>query len=628
MQRSEAEETYGIHRWGAGYFSVGDEGHLRVHPTKEPEVWIDLPTVLDRLKQRRVRTPFVLRFPQMIATQLDELHGAFAHAIEEFEYAGAYRGVFPVKVNQMQPFIDGLVQAGKKHGYSLEAGTKPELGLVLASGQPPGTLVICNGYKDNAYIDLALAGVSLGYRVVIVVEKFHELGLVMKRAKKIGVRPLIGLRLKVHARGTGKWARSGGEGSKFGLTTAEMLEAVRVMRADDWLEQLTLLHFHIGSQVTDIRRIKSGVSEGARFYASLRKQGVPIEFLDVGGGLGVDYDGSRTASDSSVNYSLQEYANDVVWSVMEICAETGVPMPDLVTESGRAISAYHAMTIFSVDEAQTTPIDVPLPELPATPDRTVVDLLATHEEISAKNFMECFHDTLALVEQLHMLFKLGQLSLEERATGEAVAARIYQDVVYFAKTSSRRVPEDVEQLEQDISTKYVCNFSIFQSLPDSWAIGQLFPICPIHRLDEFPTEWATICDITCDSDGKVNKFGGVREDHDAIRLHKLDGRPYHLGAFLLGAYQDVMGSFHNLLGETDEAEVVVGGPGDARVTLGRCRGQTSIEVLEQFGHRRREMRAQFTQLLDNAEKNGVSDTERRRALRAFRAVMNGRPYLT
>ena len=629
MEVSEAEETYGIHRWGAEYFAIGDDGNVRVHPTKDPNVWVDLMDVVGRMRRRRVRTPFVLRFPQMIDTQVSELHRAFSHAISEFGFAGAYRGVFPVKVNQMQPFIEGLVQSAKAHGHGLEAGTKPELAMVLAAGLPTGSLVICNGYKDAGYVDLALAGVSMGYQVVIVVEKYHELGLVMKRAKRAGVRPWIGLRLKVHARGTGKWARSGGEGSKFGLTTYELLESVEAMRRADWLGELKLLHLHIGSQITDIRRIKKGVMEGARFYAALRQKGIDIKFLDVGGGLGVDYDGSRTASDSSVNYTVQEYANDVVWSVQEVCHEVGVPVPDLVTESGRALSAYHAMTIVAVDETQTRPVDVPLPELPPDADRTVLDLLATKAEIGQKNFMECFHDTVALVEQLHMLFTLGQLSIEERAVGEATAAQIYLDVLYYAKSSPRRMPEEIEELEKDCAAKYVCNFSIFQSLPDSWAIGQLFPICPIHRLHEAPTVWATICDITCDSDGKIDKFGDVREDHDAIRLHSLNGKPYYLGIFLLGAYQDVMGNFHNLLGETDEAEVDVKGPGDARITLGRCRGQTTVEVLEQFGHRRREMRDRFLAQLDAAvERGSVGEEERRRASRAFRAAMNGRPYLS
>jgi arginine decarboxylase len=629
MEISQAEETYGIHRWGAGYFSVGDSGLLRVHPTKQPDVWVDLMDVLLRMRRRRARTPFVLRFPQMIDKQVSELHDAFSRAIAEFGYDGAYRGVFPVKVNQMQPFIQGLVDSASAHGHGLEAGTKPELAMVLASGLPVGSLVICNGYKDAGYVDLALSGVTLGYQVVVVVEKFHELGLVMKRAKRAGVRPLIGLRLKVHARGTGKWARSGGEGSKFGLTTYELLEAVEEMRRQGWLDQLKLLHLHIGSQITDIRRIKKGVLEGARFYASLRERGVDLQLLDVGGGLGVDYDGSRTASDSSVNYSVQEYANDVVWNVKEVCEGAGVPMPDIVTESGRALSAYHAMTIFAVDETQTKSVQVPLPDLPEDADRTVLDLLATKSEVSPKNFMECFHDTLALVEQLHMLFNLGQLSIEERAIGEATAAQIYRDVLYFAKTSGRRMPEEIEELEKDCAEKYVCNLSIFQSMPDSWAIGQLFPICPIHRLDESPTVWATLCDITCDSDGKIDKFGDVREDQDAIRLHELDGNRYYLGAFLLGAYQDVMGNFHNLLGETDEAEVVVEGAGEARVTLGRCRGQTTIEVLEQFGHRRREMRSRFLERLEAAAEEGnVPEEERLRAFRAFRSAMNGRPYLS
>ncbi len=628
MEPLEAEELYGIHRWGAGYVSIGDGGNLRVHPTKQPDRWVSLMDVVDQLRTQRVRAPVVLRFPQMIRTQIAELHGAFRKAIANFSYEGRFRGVFPVKVNQMQPFVDGLVEAGKPYGYSLEAGSKPELAMVLAVGLPAGSLIVCNGYKDADYVDLALAGVSLGYEVVVVVEKYHELALVMRRAKRAGVRPLIGLRLRVHARGTGKWARSGGDSAKFGLTTAELLAAVEDLRAAGWIAQLKLLHFHIGSQITDVRRIKRGVEEGARFYAALREKGVDIRILDVGGGLGVDYDGSRTASDSSVNYTVQEYANDVVWSVKEVCEGAGVPTPDLVTESGRAISAYHALTVFAVDEAASAKAKVATPVLPEDADRIVLDLLETAEEIGKKNYLECFHDTIALTEQMHMLFNLGRLSLEERAVGEAAALRVFRDALAFAKSSGRRMPEEIEELEQATATKYVVNMSVFQSMPDFWAIQQLFPICPLHRLEERPTVWATLCDITCDSDGKIDKFGDVREDRDALRLHALNGKPYYLGAFLLGAYQDVMGNFHNLLGETDEAAVEATGPGEANVVLGRCRGQTSIEVLEQFGHRRKELRERFVaRLTAAATERGLDEDAQKRALAAFRKVMNGRPYL-
>ncbi len=629
MKPSEAEELYGIHRWGAGYFDVGDDGNLRVHPTRTPDLWFNIVDVVDRLRKRRIRTPVVLRFPQIIATRVAELHDAFSKSIAEYSYSGRYRGVFPVKVNQMEPFIRGLIDAGREHGYSLEAGTKPELLMAFSSGLPRGSLVICNGYKDTAYVELALAGMTLGYEVVIVIEKLHELQLVLRVAKRLGIKPWLGVRVRIAARGTGKWARSGGDASKFGLSTTEILAAIEKLRAEGWEDQLRLVHFHIGSQITEIRRIKQGVLEGVRFYAALRARGFEeLRYLDVGGGLGVDYDGSATASDSSVNYTLQEYANDVVYSVHEVCQESGVPEPDIISESGRAVSAYHAMTIFSVEETQTKSLPVSPPPLTDEADRCVHELSEIGAEIGRKNFIECYHDTLALVEQLHVLFKHGHISLEERAVGETAAAQILKDVVYYARLSGRRIPEEIEELEQDTSTKYVCNLSIFQSMPDHWAIGQLFPICPIHRLDERPTEWATIADITCDSDGKIDKFGDVREDQEAIRLHELNGKPYHLGAFLLGAYQDVMGNHHNLLGETDEASVVVTGAGEADIALGRSGLQNCAQVLELFGHRRREMRDRFMEGLAWAEENGASEESRRKALGTFRKILNGSPYLT
>ena len=632
MKPSEAEELYGVDRWGAGYFSVGTDGRLRVHPTCDENVWVRLTDCIDELRSQRLRPPLVLRFPQMIAHRVDRLQSAFRSAIEEYGYRGSYRGVFPIKVNQTEAFVSGLVDAGRQRGYSLEAGTKPELLLALSSGLPRGSLIVCNGYKDAAYVELALAGTALGHEVVLVVEKPHELDLILKTAVRLGVEPRLGLRVRVHARGTGKWAKSGGDASKFGLSTDEVLATVKRLEDEDRLGWLRLLHFHIGSQVTQIRRIKHGVLEGARFYAALRARGVPIDTVDVGGGLGVDYDGSRTASDSSANYTVQEYANDIVWSIGEVCTADGVPHPDIVTESGRAVSAYHAMTLFTVEQSATArraeaaagAIVDPGPDA----DRCVRELIEVADEVGPRNFMESYHDTLALLDQLLLLFQHGHVSLEERAAGEAAARRVLQDVVYFAKTSGRRVPEEIEELQQDTARKYVCNFSVFESLPDHWAIGQLFPVCPLQRLDEKPTVWATIADITCDSDGKIAAFGGVREDQDAILLHELDGRPYHVGVFLLGAYQDVMGNHHNLLGETDEASVVVTGPGEADVGGRIQRGQDSGDVLEEFGHRRAGLRGRFNELVDESAAHGTDEATRKRALAAYRRVLNGTPYLT
>ncbi len=630
MTPSEAEDLYGIHRWGAGYFAVGDDGHLRVHPTKEPELWVDLFQVIEKLRRKNNAPPIILRFPQIIGTQVRLLHEAFQKSMAEFEYDGVYRGVFPIKVNQMEPFISELVRAGKPWGYGLEAGTKPELAVALSAGLKQGSLIICNGYKDRAYVELALSGISLGYDVILIVEKYYELDLILKCARRMGVRPMLGLRLKVAARGTGKWERSGGTASKFGLTTAEILRAVDVCTEKGYADCIRLLHFHIGSQITDVRRIKQGVREGARFYALLRQKGcTALEYLDCGGGLGVDYDGSHTASDSSCNYSLREYANDVVYTVKELCDESGVPVPNLVTESGRAVSAYHCLAVWGVEEQQTIAAPVAVPEITEGFDRCIQELAATARDVGPKNYGECYHDVVQRIEEMHMLFNLGRLSLEERACGEALVKTALADIVYFAKASGRRIPEEIEQLEKDIAQKYVCNMSIFQLMPDLWALGQLFPIAPIHRLDEKPDQWTTLVDITCDSDGKIDKFGDVREDQDALRLHKLRKEPYYLGAFLLGAYQDVMGDFHNMLGETKEAIVLAAGPGEAEIYPVKVKCQRTGEVLELFGHRNKDLRARFDAAMERARNNLDADRAQvKQAERAFDRVLAGTPYLT
>jgi arginine decarboxylase len=630
MTPSEAEDLYGVHRWGAGYFAVGDDGHLRVHPTKEPELWIDLFQVVEKLRRKNNAPPIILRFPQIIGTQVRLLHEAFQKSIAEFEYEGEYRGVFPIKVNQMEPFISELVRAGKPWGYGLEAGTKPELAVALSAGLKQGSLIICNGYKDRAYVELALSGITLGYDVVLIVEKYYELDLILKCARRMGVRPLLGLRLKVAARGTGKWERSGGTASKFGLTTAEILRAVDVCTEKGYADSIRLLHFHIGSQITDVRRIKQGVREGARFYALLRQKGcTDLQYLDCGGGLGVDYDGSRTASDSSCNYTLREYANDVVYTVKELCDESGVPVPNLVTESGRAVSAYHCLAVWGVEEQQTVAQPVDVPELTEGFDRCIQELASTARDVGPKNFAECYHDVVQRIEEMHMLFNLGRLSLEERACGEALVKKALADIVYWAKVSGRRIPEEIEQLEKDIAQKYVCNMSIFQLMPDLWALGQLFPIAPIHRLDERPEVWTTLVDITCDSDGKIDKFGDVREDQDALRLHRLRKEPYYLGAFLLGAYQDVMGDFHNMLGETKEAIVLAAGPGEAEIYPVKVKCQRTGEVLELFGHRNKDMRARFDAAMERAKNNLDADRAQvKSAERAFDRVLAGTPYLS
>ena len=578
----DAIRLYGIDSWGAGYFDVNEKGHLTVRPSRD-ERSLDLFELVGRLRKRKVRSPMLLRFPQILRNRVEELFGAFQKSISEYSYGNRYLGVFPVKVNQKREVVDELVDAGRDKGMGLEAGSKGELAIALSHKLHPDALIICNGYKDAPYVRMALRGVELGKRVFLIVEKPAEIGLILRVAKELGVAPLIGMRIRLHARGSGKWEKSGGQAAKFGLTTQEVLEAVEELKRGDALSSFRLLHFHVGSQIPEIKRIKNAIKEGARVYAKLRAAGAPLEILDVGGGLGVDYDGSKTSYEASMNYTLQEYANDVVYIVREICGTEGVPEPAIVSESGRALVAYHSLLVCEVrgqNSSITNAADLMVPQ-------DVHDVLREMKEIldgmTRKNHREYFHDALEKREELYGLFDLGYLSMRERALGERLFDAISRTAVRFAK-EDRFIPEEFEDLDKKLVTKYIANFSVFQSIPDSWALDQLFPVVPIHRLGEEPTSRATLCDVTCDSDGEVDRFVDMRDVKDALELHELDGKPYYVAILMIGAYQDVLGDYHNLFGIVDEAHIVVGAGKKGSKVLAIQPGDRAKDVLRLFSY--------------------------------------------
>lgn len=552
---SDSLKLYNIENWGDQYFSINPSGNVTVHPRRGEGPGVDLMSVIQEARDEGLGLPIVVRFQDIIRHRVVTLNEAFRKTIAESGYRGKYTGVYPIKVNQMREVVEEIIDAGRPYSYGLEAGSKAELTAVVAMNLPPEALVICNGYKDYAVIKTALMGVKLGKKAIIVVEKLSELYHVIAVSRELNVTPLIGIRCKLYSKGSGKWESSGGEFAKFGLTTPEILEAVHVLKREGLTDSFKLLHFHVGSQVTDIKTVKDAVKEGSRIYSKLRKMGLNLEFLDVGGGLGVDYDGSRTSFDSSMNYSLYEYVNDVVYSIQEICQAEGVPEPSIVTESGRATVAHHSVLIVNVFgsiEVGETPF-----ALQETSDENAVvkEMRYLAKHLTHKNLLEHFHDAVQRKEEALSMFKLGFLSLEDKAKIEHLFWQICK-VIYRNASGLKYVPDEVEALGKQLADQYLCNFSIFQSLPDHWAIQQLFPVIPLHRHDEEPVRPATLVDITCDSDGKFSKFIDLQDIKDTVPLHTLrSGEPYYLGFFLTGAYQDIMGDLHNLFGRVNEVHV-------------------------------------------------------------------------
>ncbi len=551
-----ATSTYNIDRWGAGYFAIGHQGNLQVTPLMGQGGSIDLMDVVAEAKEQGLAFPLVIRFQDLLRHRVQTICKAFSAAINEAGYQKPYRGVFPIKVNQLREVVEEILDAGEEFHFGLECGSKPEMFAAMAVHRDPESLIICNGYKDAIFIQNALMGRKLGKQIILVVEKLEELRQIVEISREVGVEPMIGLRARLQSKGAGKWATSGGENAKFGLSTAEIVTASEYLKKEGLAHCLRLMHFHVGSQVPDIVTIKRAVREGARFYAKLQKMGHDLGYLDVGGGLGVDYDGSRTAFDSSTNYTLHEYARDIVYNIMDVCDSEKVPHPTIVSESGRAIVAHHSVLVVeafgAIEKDGGNGAQV---EVTAEDAKLVQDIGETHRTLSKENRLEALHDAAQYKEQAQSMFDLGLLDLETKAKIERIYWQIARNVVRFFE-GMRYIPEEVRELGNNTADQYLCNFSIFQSLLDHWALGQLFPIMPIHRLDEAPERRTTLVDITCDSDGKINKFIDLQDIKDTLALHELQpGEPYYLGLFLVGAYQDIMGDLHNLFGRVHEVHV-------------------------------------------------------------------------
>ena len=554
-----ARNVYHIGRWGAGYYDINAKGHVVAKPLPGDDTAVELSTVIQAAKKKGLSGPLLVRFQDILRHRVQSLCQAFDEAIKRFEYGGHYHGVFPLKVNELREVVEEVLDAGKDHAFGLEVGSKSELSAALALQSNPHSLLICNGYKDANFIHTALMGTRLGKKAILVVEKLDELQNIIAIAAREGVRPQLGIRLRLLSRSTGKWADSGGEDAKFGLNTSQLMAALEILRAEGWEDCLRLLHSHIGSQVPDIQTVRKAVQEGARFYAKVRQLGFPVEYLDVGGGLAVDYDGSRAAFDSSANYSLREYIDDIVQTIGEVCEVEDVPHPNIVSESGRAIVAHHSVLAVQVFAANSKAQDMQF-EYGDEEHSLVQTLLETRHHLDRSSKLTAYHNALNCKDEAHNMFTIGVLELEAKAKVETLYWEICEKVIEHFRKEEGHVPEEIAILEDQMSDQYICNFSVFQSLLDHWAIDQLFPIMPLQRLNEVPTREATLVDITCDSDGAVSKFIDLEDVRGTLPLHSLeqDGtivNPYYLGIFLVGAYQDVMGDLHNLFGRVNEMHV-------------------------------------------------------------------------
>ena len=624
---SDSEELYLVPHWASGYFSVGGAGNVVAHPDGDREHGVDLSRLVGDLRRRGIDPPVLLRFDGILQSRVRELVGAFENARAEFEYPGTYHPVFPIKVNQERHVVEALLAEGESCGLGLEVGSKPELFAVLAMERPEGALVVCNGYKDREYVEAALSARQLGLEAILVIEKYSELAEVLSAAEGLGIPPVIGARIKLGGPGSGRWRESGGSRSKFGLTTRQLVQLVEELESRGMLDRLQLLHYHIGSQVTDIRSIKSALREAARTYVGLAKMGARLRWLDVGGGLGIDYDGSSSTSDSSVNYSMQEYANDVVYQIKQTCREAGVEPPAILSESGRAIAAHHAVLVAEViGVADFTTVGVPQDAEPGE-HALVHEFADVCGGVSADNFHEAYHDALQLRDRATMLFDVGQLSLPDRARAEEFFWRICEKVLRITRRLDH-VPDDVEGLELDLADTYFVNCSIFQSLPDSWAVDQLFPVLPLHRLDEQPTRHGVLADLTCDSDGKVDRFIGLGEAKPTLELHPLDpAEPYYLGFFLVGAYQEILGDMHNLFGDTNTVHVGIGKDGRTRISR-VLHGDRVKDVLAYVEYNGKDLVASLRKNLERAiESDRLSFEDSARLQRMFDEGLAGYTYL-
>ncbi len=585
-----ARALYNIEGWGAGYFDVNDAGHVIVRPDPDrPHLTLDLKALALDLEEQGVQLPMLLRFSDILRSRIETLSERFGGAIKEFEYTGGYTTVYPIKVNQQRHVVEEIVQFGKRHGVGLECGSKPELQAVLGLSESTEHLIVCNGYKDHEFMRLALMGHKLGHRVFIVLEQLSELDVLLEVAAELRVTPVCGVRIKLASEGAGRWAQSGGEKSKFGLSSAELIKLIDRLESEGRLDILKLIHFHLGSQITDIRFIKSGLQEVARFYLEMRRLGVDITHVDVGGGLGIDYDGTNSTNNASVNYSLQEYANDVIYTIAEACRDAELPMPHIISESGRALTAHHALLLVKVIDVESL-AEQPIPPLHDDDHSLLHEMFEdwrTITERSAKprKVLEVFHDASFDKDRARQYFNSGVLDLRGLAKAEVLWLAT-MNAIYRICVADKDTFEDVlPELEAVLVDRYFCNFSLFQSLPDSWAIDQLFPIMPIHRLTEEPLRRGTLQDVTCDSDGKIDRFVGDKKGRPSLELHEFrDGEDYILGIFLTGAYQEILGDLHNLFGDTNAVHVRLNDQGSYEIT-DLVEGDTVTEVLNyvQFG---------------------------------------------
>lgn len=628
-----ARSLYNIDRWGAGYYDINPEGHVVAKPLQDKGATVDITDVVEEAKGRGLKFPLLIRFQDILRHRVQAINQAFRSAIGEFNYQGRYRGVFPIKVNQLREVVEEILEAGGPFDFGLEVGSKPEIFAALALQDRIGGLIICNGYKDTTFIRMALLGIKLGKQVILVVEKLEELRQIIAISKPLGVEPQIGIRVRLLAKGAGKWAESGGENAKFGLSAVEILAACDLLRSEGLAHCFKLVHFHIGSQVPDILTVKKAVQEAARYYAKLHRMGFAPQYLDVGGGLGVDYDGSHSAFDSSTNYSLQEYANDVVYYVADVCNAEKVPHPDIVSESGRAIVAHHSVLVVEVfGSIHKTGLAETL-TFGDNEHALVRELLDMRRNLHKLNKLEAFHDAAERREDAHNMFVLGLMELQDKAKIEALYWQISQAVVRSFQGQAY-IPEEIRKLEDSLGDQYLCNFSVFQSLLDHWALGQLFPIMPIDRLEERPARETTLVDITCDSDGQINKFIDLRDVRDTLPVHALrqngnGPEAYYLGFFLMGAYQDIMGDLHNLFGRVNEVHVFLEPDEPAGYYVEEViEGSTVVQALTSVQYDENELKRQMKTQVDAAIKSDrLKPSEAMRLLDDYERGLKDYTYL-
>ena len=622
----DSAELYNINGWGLDYFSINEKGHITVTPKKN-EAEVDLKELMDELILRDVEAPVLIRFSDILDNRIEKISNCFKTAAEEYEYTAQNFIIYPIKVNQMRQVVEEIVSHGKKFNMGLEAGSKPELHAVLAINASNDSLIICNGYKDEDYVQLALLAQKMGKRIFIVVEKLNELKLIAELAKKLRIRPNIGIRIKLASAGSGKWEDSGGDVSKFGLSSSELLEALDFLEKNKMEDCLKLIHFHIGSQVTKIRRIKNALREASQFYVQLRTLGYAIDFVDIGGGLGVDYDGTRSSSsESSMNYSIQEYVNDSISTLVDACIKNNIPQPNIITESGRSLAAHHSILIFQVLETTTLPEWDEEEKLPENAHEMVKELYELWDEMNQPRLIETWHAAQQIREESLDLFSLGLLDLVTRAQVEKLYWSIAREVYQMAM-NMKHAPEELRKISKMLPDKYFCNFSLFQSLPDSWAIDQVFPIVPISRLDEKPNRTATLQDITCDSDGKIDNFINMKNYTYHLPLHSLNKKePYYIGVFLVGAYQEILGDLHNLFGDTNAVHISVDKDGYYIEQI--IDGETIADVLEYVQYSPKKLVKIVESWVTSAMKEGkISVEEGREFLSNYRSGLYGYTYL-